>query len=82
MKQQKSTFFDKRIATKNRTTKDLNIEAIRLSKCNWGKSGTKFIEVTTNVSKFQNLLYFRQHGPNFRPFQKIYFNQKYHWLRM
>ena len=53
--------FKPRKFSKDRTSNDLNVEAIRYSKCNSGKSGMKFIEFTTKVSKFPNVLYFRQH---------------------
>ena len=44
------------------------------------KRGMKFIEFTAKMSKFPNILYFRQHSPNFGHFPKIYLNDKYHRL--
>ena len=71
MKLQKSTLFDKLIPIlvqttkilKNRTSNDLSFEKIRYPKRNWGKSGMKFIEFTTEASKFPNFRYFGQHSP-------------------
>ena len=75
MKQQKSTLFDKRIPTfvetTNRPSNDLSVEALKYSTCSYGKSGMKFIEFTTKVSKFPKVFYFRQHSPNFGPFPKF-----------
>ena len=63
--------FKPQMFLKNRTSKDLSVEATRYSKCNWTKSGIKFVELRTKVSKFPNVLYFQQHRPNFGPFPKV-----------
>ena len=74
--------FKPRKILKNRTSNDLSVETIRCSKRKWGKSGMKFIEFTTKVSRFSNFLHFRQLGENFGPFSKIHFNQKQHRLKI
>ena len=70
--QKKSTLLDKpRKFLKNRFSNDLSVETTRYSKCNWEKSGMKFIELTTKVSTIPNFLFFDNTVSILDPFRKF-----------
>ena len=63
--------FKPRNFLNNRTSNDLSVEAIRYLKCNWEKSGVKFIEFTTRCQSFRTFFTFDKMVPVLDTFRKL-----------